>query len=52
MNSARNIVPPSGRIAGWEPGDLSRDGNSAAKEIGYPSNRVERTFKKTAKSYC
>ena len=41
-----NIVPPSGRIAGWEPGDLSRGANSAAKEIGYPSNRLERTLQK------
>ena len=31
-------------LAGWEPGDLSHNDNSPTKEIGHPSNTVERIF--------
>lgn len=51
LNSARNTDPPSGRMVGWEPGDLSCDDDSAAKETGYPSNRIVRTLKKITKVY-
>ena len=40
-------------LAGWEPGDLSCNDNSPAKEIGHPTSNVERIFFFLLKeSYC